>query len=53
MSKMYTIYDLDIEVRIDRYTGLWNAYYMIGGKFAGPYKTKKECVKYMDERTSK
>ena len=39
-----TIGGLAVEVRKDFYLGLWNIYYVDGGKWAGPFKTKREAV---------
>lgn len=49
MAKTYRIGSLDAEVRQDRYTGLWNIYYVDGGKWAGPFKTKREAVERAKE----
>lgn len=44
---------LELEVRKDHYTGLWNIWYKEGHspKWAGPFKTKREAAVYLKERT--
>lgn len=51
MSKTYqaVVGGLTVEVRRDFYTGLWNVHYVDGGKYAGPYKTKKEAAEVLDQ----
>lgn len=46
---------LEVEVRKDYYLGLWNVWYTEGilGKYAGPYKTRREAVERMRELTEK
>ena len=39
---------LSLEVRKDSYLGLWNVWYTIGGKWAGPFRTKREAVEAME-----
>lgn len=39
---------LTVEVRKDFYTGLWNVYYVDGGKYAGPYKTMREACTVLE-----
>lgn len=39
---------LTLEVRKDFYLGLWNVWYAIGGKWAGPFKTKHEAMESME-----
>lgn len=53
MAKTYKVENgLDVEVRKDFYLGLWNIYYVDGGKWAGPFKTKKEAVQKLLEQVS-
>ncbi len=40
---------LTVVVSQDHYTGLWSVKYEDGGKFAGPYKTKREALQRMAE----
>ncbi len=44
MARQYFINGLELVVRKDFYTGLWNVVYAHGGKWSGPYRTKREAV---------
>lgn len=44
-----TVYGLEVEIKKDFYLGLWNIHYVTGGKYAGPYKTKKEAMERLAE----
>ena len=52
MATVTTSTGMVLEVWKDKYTGLWNIWYKdgYGPKWAGPFKTKREAIEFMNEK---